>query len=304
MTALSLRRGANAKTFMAAVAVALLSVGPALSQEAASPPPAAEPIGILGDPCAALAPAPDKVIAHIAEVARAKAAHLPAPVSSAADQALYDDWQNRLRLQDFAGHCHYDAKNAALPPATAHRVVFFGDSITELWGVYAPSLFTNDVVNRGIGGQTTSQMVGRFQSDVIDLHPQVVHILAGINDIAGNTGPTTLAWIEGNVRTMVELAKAHHIRVVLAAVLPAARFAWRPSIEPISKVQALNFWMASLAKTEHVTFVDYGAVLDDGRHGFKTALTTDGVHPNADGYAAMRPLAERAISRARRTPAG
>src|SRR5207248_2313748 len=127
--------------------------------------------------------------------------------------------------------------NARLGPATDRRVVFFGDSITELWGPADPKLFSDDTVNRGISGQTTAQMLGRFQQDVIALHPRVVHILAGTNDIAGNTGPTTLPWIQANIRSMVELAKAHRIVVVLAAVLPATHYNWRPSIQPVEPIK-------------------------------------------------------------------
>jgi lysophospholipase L1-like esterase len=261
---------------------------------------AAAQVGVLDKPCAALPAAPPEVAAYLAAAAKAQAAHQPAPAPSASGLAAYNDWQDRRALQDYAGLCRYHDQNATLPPATGHRVVFFGDSITELWGVLDPGMFAHDTLNRGISGQTTAQMIGRFQEDVIALHPRVVHILAGTNDVAGNTGPTTLPWIEANIRTMAETAKANHVRVVLASVLPAARYSWRPSIEPIPQIEALNAWLQAYAKAEHLTFVDYRPPLDDGRRGFKPQLSADGVHPNAAGYAAMRPLAERAVQAALR----
>jgi acyl-CoA thioesterase I len=277
-----------------ASAALALAQAPGMSAQA-QPAATADRVGVLDKPCAATAPAPPEVAAYLAATAQARAAHQPEPTVTAAGLAAYNDWQNRRALQDYAGLCRYHDQNAALAPATKRRVVFFGDSITELWGALDPALFTHDTINRGISGQTTAQMIGRFQEDVIALNPRVVHILAGTNDIAGNTGPTTLPWIEANFRTMVETAKAHHVRVVLASVLPAARYSWRPSIEPIPQIEALNAWLQAFAKAQHVTFVDYRPPLDDGRHGFKAQFSADGVHPNAAGYAAMKPLAERAV---------
>jgi len=201
---------------------------------------------------------------------------------------------------DFGGLCRYDSENAHLPPPTARRVIVFGDSITELWKIRDPALFTNDVLDRGVSGQTTSQMLIRFRADVIDLHPRVVQIMAGTNDVAGNTGPISIGAIENNIRDMVELARAHHITVVLASIPPAAKFTWRPSIEPISPILSLNAWLRALAKQDGLIYVDYYAALVDDQHGFKAAWSADGVHPNTDGYAAMKPLAESAIGKALR----
>jgi len=199
---------------------------------------------------------------------------------------------------DFGGLCRYDSQNAHLPPATPRRVILFGDSITELWKLLDPTLFTNDVLDRGVSGQTTSQMLIRFRADVIDLHPRVVQIMAGTNDVAGNTGPISINAIENNIRDMVELARAHHITVVLASIPPAAKFTWRPELQPISPILSLNAWLRALAKQDGLIYVDYYAVLVDDQHGFKAAWSKDGVHPNADGYAAMKPLAESAIDKA------
>lgn len=259
----------------------------------------AEAVGVQAEPCAGLSPwPPEAVVASMLAAAKAKAEHLPPPAQSPQVAASYRRWQETQLLQDFAGLCHYREANRKLPPATARRVVFFGDSITELWAAREPTLFSGDVIDRGVSGQTTAQMVGRFQEDVVALHPRVAHILAGTNDIAGNTGPTTLPWIEANIRTMVELAKAHHIAVVLAAVLPTERYDWRPEVDPAPSIQALNAWLRRYAQDEHLVFVDYGPALSDGGHGLKPAYSDDGVHPNAAGYAAMRPLAERAVRQA------
>lgn len=255
-------------------------------------------IGAMADPCAQVAPAPLELAAYQAAAAKAGAEGKPPPTAPANLGALYNAWSAKRREQDFADHCRYAAANAALPAATPKRVVFFGDSITEIWSRLDPALFEGDVVNRGISGQTTAQMVGRFQQDVIALKPAVAHIMAGTNDIAGNTGPTSLAWIEANVRTMVEAAKANHVRVVLAAVTPAARYAWRPEIESVGPIRELNAWLAAYARREGLTFVDYAPALTDGHDGIKAGLSADGVHPNAPAYALMRPLAQRAIAEA------
>jgi lysophospholipase L1-like esterase len=288
----------------AAVALALGAGGGVSRAEpptAAGPPP--QQVGVLAAPCAALEPVPSVVAAFMVRYAKAKAEHQPPPVPTPEGLEIYNRWQERRLLQDFAGLCRYQGANAALPPATDRRVVFFGDSITELWGSTDPSLFSGDVIDRGVSGQTTAQMVGRFRADVVDLHPGVVHIIAGTNDIAGNTGPTSLDRIEANIQTVVELARAHHIRVVLGSVPPAARFDWRPSIMPIDSIRALNAWLQAYARREGLVYVDYYSALDDGRHGFKAALSEDGVHPNPAGYAVMRRLAEPALAEAERRPA-
>lgn len=268
-----------------------------------SPPTSSAHVGVLENPCAALTPTPPAVLAFVAEGARARVAHQPAPKPTPDMLQSYNSWQQRLRLSDFAGRCHYDAANAALPPATGHRVVFFGASIVELWGSTQPDLFRNDFIDRGLAGQTTMQMLDRFRADVIDLHPQVVHIIAGTNDIAGNTGPIELRWLEANFETMVELAQAHHIRVVLGALPPSARFPWQPDLTPAATIVAFDRWMADYARRKGLTFVDYHQLFEDGQGGFRAGLSEDGVHPTPAGYALMRPLAERAIATALATPA-
>ena len=255
----------------------------------------ADAVGVLEDPCAVLAPIPAEVTRFREEVAAAKAAGNPLPAFTPAYLELHAQWVQRRLLQDFFGLCRYREENAKLGPATRARVVFFGDSITELWRAADVGLFSGETLNRGISGQTTAQMLGRFRHDVIALQPRGVHIMAGTNDLAGNTGPTTLAWIQANIRGMVELARAHRIGVVLAAIPPATHFNWRPSIRPAAQVKALNDWIKGYAASEKLGFVDYSGVLGDGSGGLKAELTSDGVHPNPAAYRLMRPLAEGAL---------
>ncbi|MBS0388980.1 MAG: SGNH/GDSL hydrolase family protein [Proteobacteria bacterium] len=222
---------------------------------------------------------------------------------TAAHQASADPYQNWMHDwlgRDWGQLCRYSGENAALPPATGARVVFFGDSLTENWKNLQPDFFGPERLDRGISGQTTGQMLVRFRADVIDLHPAIVHILAGTNDIAGNGGPTSLAIIEGNIASMAEQARAHGARVIIASILPAARYGWRPQVEPVASIAAMNAWLRDYAAREHLTYVDYYAALEDGHGGFKAALADDGVHPNAAGYAVMRPLAEAALRQAQR----
>jgi acyl-CoA thioesterase I len=261
--------------------------------------PTAATVGVVADPCGALAPMPADVAAFLASAAKARAAKETPPPPPPGGMAQFQAWQSRQLLQDFSQQCRYAKANQALPPATRHRVVLMGDSITELWGQLDPGFFGGDMIDRGISGQTTDQMLGRFRADVIDLKPEVVQILAGTNDIAGNTGPTSLSRIENNIESMVELAKAHHIRVVLGSVPPAARFTWRPSIAPIESIRTINAWMKDYAMKAGAVYLDFYSALVDTDYAFKSDLSPDGVHPNAAGYAVMRPLTERAIAAAR-----
>lgn len=210
-----------------------------------------------------------------------------------------DAAEERLRT-DFAWLGRYQEANARITGPV--RVVFMGDSITQGWFDMMPGFFTPGRHGRGISGQTTPQMLLRFRQDVIDLHPQVVQIMAGTNDIAGNTGPMTLEQTEANLMSMTELARAHGIRVILASIPPADRFPWRPGIEPAARIAALNAWMKDYAARTGATYADYWSVLHDGQ-ALRAAWTSDGVHPNRAGYAAMAPVAEAAIRIAMATPA-
>lgn len=255
--------------------------------------------GIVAEPCGAIEPMPAEMTAYFASVANAQAAKEAPPPPSPDAMAQFQAWQSRQLLQDFSQQCRYAKANQALPPATRHRVVLMGDSITERWAQLDPGFFSDEIIDRGISGQTTDQMLGRFRADVIDLKPEVVQILAGTNDIAGNMGPTSLRRIENNIESMVELAKVHHIRVVLGSVPPAARFWLRPSIAPIESIRTINTWLKEYAMTAGAVYVDFYSALADKDYVFKSDLSPDGVHPNAAGYAVMRPLTERGIADAR-----
>jgi lysophospholipase L1-like esterase len=176
--------------------------------------------------------------------------------------------------------------------------VFLGDSITEFWSHIGTIFQRKPYIDRGISGQTTPQILLRFRQDVIALKPRVVLILAGTNDVAGNTGPSTPGMIEDNMASMVELAQANHIGVVLCSITPAFDYPWKPGLQPAEKIVALNEWIKGYAQTHHCVYLDYFTAMADGRNGMKAEYSEDGVHPNAAGYAVMEPLAEQAISQA------
>ena len=202
------------------------------------------------------------------------------------------DWANLARYQD-------ENTKLGLPKSGEKRVVFMGNSITEGWGNLNPDFFKGKpYVNRGISGQTTPQMLIRFRPDVINLKPAVVVILAGTNDIAGNTGPSTLEMIADNIYSMAELAKANGIKVVISSVIPAFDYPWKPGLEPAEKIAALNDMLKIYAKKNGIVYLDYFSAMADDRKGLKAELTYDGVHPNEAGYKVMGPLAEKAIAEA------
>jgi lysophospholipase L1-like esterase len=212
----------------------------------------------------------------------------------AQEAQLHNDWPNLHKYQE---------ANAKLSPPlkNENRVIFFGNSITEGWAPHFPTMFPGKpYVGRGISGQTTPQMLVRFRQDVIDLKPKVVVILAGTNDIAGNTGPSTIEMIEDNLASMAELAKANGIVPVLSSVLPVFDYPWRPGLEPAPKIIALNKWMKDYARTHGAVYLDYHSAMSDARGGMRDGLSTDGVHPNETGYKLMAPLAEKAIAEALR----
>jgi lysophospholipase L1-like esterase len=232
----------------------------------------------------------------------AASAQQPAAPADANTPAITADAKELTHLRgivnDFGGLKRYAAANAALTPDMKDRVVFYGDSITDGWPISGGTYFPGKpYVNRGISGQTTPQMLVRFRQDVIDLHPAALLILAGTNDIAGNTGPSTLEMIEANFRSMAELAKANHIRVILASTTPAFDYPWRRGLEPAPKIQALNQWLAQYASEQKFTYLDYYTSLAGPDGGMKPGISKDGVHPNAAGYAIMEPLAEQAIEK-------
>jgi lysophospholipase L1-like esterase len=210
------------------------------------------------------------------------------------EYGLHNDWPNLKRYEDA------NEKLEALP-ADSNRVVFIGNSITDNWGnLIDPDFFKiNPYICRGIGGQTTPQMLVRFREDVINLKPTAVVILAGTNDIAENTGPSKLENVFGNIVSMAELAKANNIRVVLCSVLPAYDFPWHPGLHPAERIVKLNEMIKKYADKNNIVYTDYYDVMVDNRQGLKKELALDGVvHPNMAGYKIMEPLVKKAIDEA------
>ncbi|MBU0473245.1 MAG: SGNH/GDSL hydrolase family protein [Bacteroidetes bacterium] len=202
------------------------------------------------------------------------------------------DWANLNRFKD-------ENSKLGLPAADENRIVFMGNSITEGWSKFDSSFFANKpYVNRGISGQTTPQMLLRFRQDVINLNPKLVVILAGTNDIAGNSGPMTLEMIMENIVSMTELALANNINVVLSSVLPAYDYPWKRGLNPAEKIDSLNAMIKNYADESEIGYLDYYSAMVDERKGLKSEFTYDGVHPNETGYKIMGPLADEAIQKA------
>jgi lysophospholipase L1-like esterase len=201
--------------------------------------------------------------------------------------------------QDWPYLNKYTKENTATkdPESGENRVVFMGDSITEFWCKVHPEFFRGKFyINRGISGQTSPQMLLRFRADVINLKPAVVVLLAGGNDIAGNTGPSTLEMIQNNIFSMVELAKSHHIKVILCSVLPANYFYWSPKKMPADAIISLNTSLKRYAAANNILYIDYYMAMVDAEKGLPLSYSNDGVHPNKAGYQVMEPLVENAIS--------
>ena len=206
----------------------------------------------------------------------------------------------KTQAQDWPNLNKYQKENANIekPVAGQNRIVFMGDSTTEFWTSVNPEFFTGKTyINRGISGQTSPQMLLRFRADVIALKPSAVILLAGINDIAGNTGPSTIEMITNNIFSMAELAKANHIQVILCSVLPAYDFYWNPNSFPSEKIITLNAMIQKYANANCILYIDYYSAMVDDQKGLKAAYSNDGVHPNKNGYEIMNPLAEVAIEK-------
>ena len=201
--------------------------------------------------------------------------------------------------QDWANLKRYEDENLSLghPQENEKRVVFMGDSITEEWSRLYPNYFEErSYINRGIGGQTTPQMLIRFKQDVVDLRPAVVVILAGTNDIAGNTGPSNVKMITDNIFSMATIATAHGIQVVLSSVLPVYRYDWSPEIvDPPSTIDAINECLKEYAESNGSYYLDYFSEMVDDKRGLKKEYTPDGVHPNEKGYELMSAIAEKKL---------
>lgn len=229
------------------------------------------------------------------------------PAEVKTEEQKKQDWENFQRMIEHRIHNdwpwleRYAGDNQKLlPPAKGERrVVFLGNSITENW-INTDSAFfkAHQYINRGIGGQTTPQMLVRFREDVINLQPEVVVILAGINDIAENTGPSKIENVAGNIFSMAELARVNHIKVILSSVLPAAAVPWHPGINPVASIIKLNELLKAYAEKNHLVYIDYYSATVAEDKSFKKELTKDGVHPNMAGYKVMEPLVEDAIGEA------
>jgi lysophospholipase L1-like esterase len=252
-------------------------------------------------PAADSAASQSNTFANSAELEQTKAQLAATTAKWTTAQKMMQDWPNLARYRDANTHL-------AAPGKNEKRVVFMGDSITDMWaearfGGFFPG---KPYVDRGISGQTTPQMLIRFRPDVIALSPKAVVILAGTNDIAGNTGPMTLEEIEANLQSMAELAKANGIRVVMASVMPVSDYGHdnegRPlnmtNGRPPATILALNAWIKKYADEHHEVYLDYFSAMVDDKGFLKNELSQDGLHPNVAGYAVMMPLAEAAIAKA------
>jgi len=282
--------------FLASFAILAASV--ASAQDAGSPRPPDPPAGMVEQPCLPTLMPPASVRSLLIELFID-----PRKLTSADFDRLMKDREfaefnqaSQLRArQDWAGSCRFRSANDSAAGASP-RVVFMGDSITENWGMADPGLFEHGALNRGISGQTTPQMLVRFRSDVIALEPRIVHILAGTNDVAGNTGPNRPQDFKNNIMSMAELARAHGMHVILGSIPPAASFNWRPQLKPVPRIRELNQWLREYASRNGLDYVDYYSVLAGPNGELKPELSNDGVHPNRSGYRLMRKLVEQKIS--------
>lgn len=223
----------------------------------------------------------------------------------AAEKARADKAETKLK--DWANIARYnDADAQVKPPAKGEeRVVFFGDSITDWWKL-ADFFPAKPYINRGIAGQTTPQMLIRFRPDVLNLKPKVVVILAGTNDLSGGTGPTTLEAIQGNLTSMAELARAYGVSVVFASILPVSDYhknkkgdqIFNTTRRPPAQILQMNEWMKKYAAQNNLVYLDYHSAMVDDKGLLKVDLSYDGLHPDAKGYAVMKPLAEKAVAEA------
>jgi lysophospholipase L1-like esterase len=213
--------------------------------------------------------------------------------AGAAGAETWEERWNRELREDFGMLGRYRAENEALIAArTPVDIVFLGDSITQGWRDKRPGFFTPGRIGRGISGQTTSQMVLRMIPDVVALRPRAVHIMAGTNDIAGNTGPMTPQMTKDNFRAMIAIARRHGLKVILASIPPAASFPWRRGLETRRPIRELNAWLRDFGRAEGATWIDYHRVLATPDEAIRPGLASDGVHPTEAGYDAMATLAE------------
>jgi len=274
------------RTLFLSVTAACAALVPVAAHTAAGDPAVGARSAMVDNPCPPAKPVDAATIAFVQTLVEPGAKFTPPPPQPKAENPM----------QDWANICRYRADNAAV--TARPDVVFMGDSLTELWGYADPAFFGNGRINRGISGQTSAQMLLRFQADVVALKPRVVHLLTGGNDIAGNAGLTSEKILKDNVIAMVTLARANDIKVVLGSITPIARVWWAPDLRPGEQVKQFNAWLREYARANGLGFVDYHAALADSAGEMPAAYANDAAHPNRNGYALMEPAATRALDAA------
>lgn len=283
-----MRAGAAGAVSLILSMAAGLGVAQAQEVAAANPAPA---VGMVDNPCPVMPPKPQPVLDLEEAMIRPGAVNLPAMMALAqtSEFQAYAAAKTAREAVDAPGLCFYREDNAALLTSGVRPdVIMIGDSITENWARADQPLFAERrIVGRGIGGQFSAQMLVRFRADVIALRPRVVHILAGTNDVAGNGGLTSPEAYKNTIMSMVDLARANGISVVLGGLPPAERFFWRPGAKPAGQIIELNDWLRAYAAEQGVHFIDYHAALVNERGGMRSELSVDGVHPNRDAYVIM-----------------
>jgi lysophospholipase L1-like esterase len=288
--------GARCRSFVCAVCLTTGSFAQSPKPEAAGEPQPA----MMEQPCPPALELPAAARDLLIELFIEPRTLVAADVERLANSPQFKEFgeANRRRSAgDWAAVCRFhDANASALSAPAPPRVVFLGDSITENWGIADPALFVHGVLNRGISGQTSEQMLVRFQSDVVALRPRVVVILAGTNDIAGNTGPNSPQDFRSAIMSMAQIARANGIRVVLCSIPPTAAFNWRPHLDPRPWIKSLNSWLRSYAIRNQLGYVDYYPLLVGPSGEFRADLSNDGVHPNRSGYRLMRAVVETEIT--------
>lgn len=277
----------NRVRFLAVAAVcASLTLVQAAVYAAAAEPADGVRTAMVENPCPAPKPIDASTIVFVQTLVEPGAKFTPPPPLPKPENPM----------QDWANLCRYRADNAAV--TTRPDVVFMGDSFTELWKYADPAFFGDQRINRGISGQTSAQILLRFQADVVALKPRVVHLVAGGNDFAGNAGLTSEQVVKDNIIAMVTLARANHVKVVLGTYPPVSRFWWAPDLRPGEQVKQFNHWLRDYAHANGLGFVDYHAVLGGSADGMPAAYSNDGAHLNRKGYALMEPAATRALGAA------
>lgn len=219
---------------------------------------------------------------------------LEAIFSSPEVQEARREGEERLRL-DWANLGRYAAANEEVRRGPAPTAVLLGDSITENWGAADPALFAGGLVNRGIGGQIGAQLLVRFAPDVVRLRPRAVHLMVGTNDIGGNLGPVSDEAFQGHVASMLDIADANGIRVILGSIIPSSTLGWNPDLDPVPVIARWNAWLREFAAERGAVYADYFPALADAGAGLDERLGNDGVHPNRAGYEVMRPVLEAAL---------